>query len=162
MLYLYFESLGKLVERKSFIRYPSIKFNSSWKTEWLNEPFFRTVIREVDHVDIPDGMATEMACLLKNMRVEDLSTGTKTLMMCKYYNKLNRMTMMGKNCYKYLMDIANEKDVYMGCSNYVFFTDNDLKGRQVHFVNTDTYVDTAEAFAEIVYRIVDSGILAQI
>ena len=138
MLHLYFESLKKLIERDTFIRFPSTKFDCSWKPDWLNNPFFREVIREVDHVDIPDGMATEMACLLKNMRVEDLSTGTKSLMMCRYYNKLNRMTMMGKNCYKYLADIANEKDVYMGCSNYVFFTDGDLKGRKVHFVNGDS------------------------
>ena len=160
MLHLYFESLRKLVERKLFIRYPSIEFNCGWEPEWLNNPFFRRVIHEVDHVDIPDGMTTEMACLLKNMRVEDLSTGTKNLMMCKYYNEFNRMTMMGKNCYKYLMDIADEKDVYMGCSNYVFFTDEDLKGRSVHFVNTDDYVSTAEAFAEHVYKIVGDGALA--
>ena len=160
MLHLYFESLRKLAERKLFIQHPSIEFNCSWQSEWLNDPFFRKVIREVDHVEIPEGMATETACLLKNMRVEDLSTGTKTLMMCRYYNELNRMTMMGKNCYKYLMDIADEKDVYMGCSNYVFFTDEDRKGRKVHFINTDDYVSTAEAFAEHVYKIVGDGALA--
>lgn len=42
------------------------------------------------------------------------------------------------------MDIADEKDVYMGCSNYVFFADDDLRGRKVHFVNTDDYVSTAK------------------
>ena len=118
------------------------------------------MIHEIDHVEIPEEMATETACLLKNMRVEDLSAGTKALLICKFYNtKLNRMTMMGKNCYKYLMDIADEKDVYMGCSNYVFFTDNDLKGRKVHFVNTDDYVSTAADFAEQVYQIIRAGTL---
>ena len=105
-------------------------------------------------------MPAELACLLSNVRVEDLSSGTKSLILSKRYDKLYRMTMMGPNCYKYLMDIADEKDVYMGCSNYAFFTDEDLKGRKVHFVNTDDYVSTAEDFAEHVYRIIDSGVLA--
>ena len=160
MLHLFFEPLRKLVERETFIRFPSAKFDCSWKSEWLNDPFSRKMIHEIDHVEIPEEMATETACLLKNMRVEDLSAGTKALLICKFYNtKLNRMTMMGKNCYKYLMDIADEKDVYMGCSNYVFFTDNDLKGRKVHFVNTDDYVSTAADFAEQVYQIIRAGTL---
>ena len=160
MLHLYFESLSKLEKRESFVQCPSGIFDWSWKPEWLNDPFSRTIIHEIDHVNIPDGMNTEKACLYKNMRVEDLSSGTKNLILCKYHDGLNRMTMMGKNCYRYLMDIADDKDVYMGCSNYVFFTDEDLKGRKVHFVNTDDYVSTAEDFTEHVYRIIGSGILA--
>ena len=160
MLHLYFESLEKLEQREAFIQDPGGEFNYRWKSKWLNNSFFKKVIREVDHVDIPQGMKTETACLLKNMRVEHLSTGTKNLMLCKYRDELNRMTMMGKNCYKYLMDIADAKDVYMGCSSYVFFTDEDMKGRKVHFINTDDYVSTAEDFAEHVYRIIDSGVFA--
>ena len=159
MLHLFFESLRKLEERESFVQCPSGIFDWCWKSEWLDDPFSRKMIQEIDHVDIPDDMDTEKACLLKNMRVENLSSGTKGLILCKYYNRLNRMTMMGPNCYKYLMDIADEKDVYMGCSNYVFFTDEDLKGRKVHFVNTDDYVSTAADFAEHVHQIIGSGIL---
>lgn len=160
MLHLLFESLRKLEERESFIRCPSGIFDWSWKPEWLNDPFSRKIIREIDHVDIPDGMDTEKACLWKNMRVENLSSGTKSLILCKYYNRLNRMTMMGKNCFKYLMDIADEKDVYMGCSNYVLFSDEDLKGRKVHFLNTDDYASTAEAFAIQMHKIVGDGAVA--
>lgn len=125
----------------------------------MNDPFSRKMIHEIDHVDIPDDMDTEKACLLKNMRVENLSSGTKSLILCKYRDELNRMMMMGPNCYKYLMDIAEEKDVYVGCSNYVFFTDEDLKGRKVHFVNTDVYVSKASDFAEHVYQIIRAGTL---
>ena len=56
------------------------------------------------------------------------------------------MTMMDKKCYKYLMDIADERDVYMGCSDYFFIPDDDLKGRAVHFVNTDQYASTCSDF----------------
>ena len=159
MLHLYFEPLKKLGERELFVQCPGDFFDWSWESEWLDDPFSRKMIHEIDHVDIPEGMDTEKACLLKNMRVENLSSGTKSLILCRYCDYLNRMTMMEPNCYRYLMDIAEEKDVYVGCSNYVFFTDDDLRGRKVHFVNTDDYVSTAADFAEHVHQIVDSGIL---
>ena len=159
MLHLFFESLRKLEEREAFIQSPSGIFDWSWKSEWLDDPFSRKMIQEIDHIEIPYGMPAELACLLNDVRVENLSSGTKSLILCRYCDYLNRMTMMGPNCYKFLMDIADEKDVYMGCSNYDFFTDDDLRGRKVHFVNTDDYVSTAAGFAERVHQIVGSGIL---
>lgn len=142
MLHLYFESLRRLMKRKEFIPYPDGLFNSVWETEWVNNPLSRAIIHDIDHVEMTDGVTTEMACIMSGFRVADLCTGTKNLLLCRYYSGLNRMTMMGENCYKYLMDIADERDVYMGCSSFVSFHDDVLKGRTVHFVNTDEYVST--------------------
>ena len=157
VLHLYFDSIGRLMERKEFIPFPDGLFRSVWESEWVNNPLARTIIHDIDHVDIPDGMTTEMACIMSGRRVIDLCSGTKNLLLCRYYTGLNRMTMMGENCYKYLMDIADERDVYMGCSSYCFFTDEDLKGRSVHFVNTEKFASTREDFFWCVIDIVDEG-----
>ena len=154
MLHLYFDSLSRLMKREDFIPYPDGLFNSIWLPEWVNNPLSRAIIHDIDHVDIPDGMTTEMACIMSGFRVADLCTGTKNLLLCRYYSGLNRMTMMGENCYKYLMDIADEHDVRMGCSNSFFFRDDVLKGRTVHFVNTDKYVSTYYDFFGCVIDIV--------
>ena len=148
MLHLYFESIHKLVQREEFIRFPSEAFNCAWEPDWVNNPLSRQIIHDIDQVELREGVSTEMCCLLMGFRIQDLSTGTKNLLLCRYLNQLNRMTMMGENCYKYLMDIAQEKEVYMGCSNFVFFTQEDLRGRQVHFVNSDKYASTAGEFAD--------------
>ena len=53
------------------------------------------------------------------------------------------------------MDIADERDVYMGCCSHFFFHDDVLKGRTVHFVNTDEYVSTYYDFFGCVIHTID-------
>ena len=96
VLHLYFESIQKLKERKEFIPYPDGLFNSIWEPEWVNDPLSRTIIHDIDKVHIPDGVSTEMACIMSGFRVVDLSTGTKNLLLCRHYSGLNRMTMMAR------------------------------------------------------------------
>ena len=157
VLHLYFDSLSRLRKRKEFIPYPDVLFNSLWEPEWVNDPLSRAIIHDIDQVEMPDGVTTEMACIMSGFRVADLCSDTKNLLLCRYYSGLNRMTMMGENCYKYLMDIADERDVYMGCSSYCFFSDDDLKGRTVHFINTDEFVSNSEDFLWRVIDIVDEN-----
>ena len=94
---------------------------------------------------------------MSGFRIADLSTGTKNLFLCRYYSGLNNMSMMGRNCYKYLLDIANEREVYMRCTSHVFFHDDVLQGRTVPFVNTDEHVSTYYDFWGCIIEIVDRG-----
>lgn len=157
MLHLYFGSIDKLIKMDDFIEYPDDLFDSIWLPKWVNDPLSRTIIHDIDKVNIPAGMTTEAACIESRLRIEDLCTGTKNLLLCRYYDGLNNMSMMGKNCYKYLMDIADERDVKMGCCSHVFLHDDVLKGRKVHFINTDEFVSTYYDFLGCVVQIVDRG-----
>lgn len=157
MLHLYFEPLSKLIKRPEFIRYPSDYFDGVWELDWISDSFGRSVIESIDQVELGDDVVFSL--LKAGLRVEDLCTGTKNLLLCKHLNKLNRITMMGENCFPFLMDIAESKEVYMGCSNTVFFKDYDLKGRKVHFVNIDAYADNAIAFLERILEVEEGGVV---
>ena len=157
MLHLFYESLEKLLRRNEFIGFPDELFDELWDSQWVNNPLSRRIIHEIDRVEFPEGRTTEEACALRGMCLTDLCTGTKNLLVCKNYSGLNRMTMMGDNCYPFLMDIADQREVYMGCSNYVLFDDDILKGRTVHFLNSDLYASNEEAFTRCELDIVGGG-----
>lgn len=157
MLHLYFDDLSRLMEREEFIPYPDDFFDSVWEPAWVNDTFSRAIIHDLDHVNMLDGVTTKMACAMSGLRIVDLRTGTKNLLLCRYYTGLHHMTMMDKTCYKYLMDIADERDIYMGCSSHVFLHDDVLKGRTVHFINTDQFVSTYYDFLGCIVEIVDRG-----
>lgn len=156
MLHLYFDTLENLIARKEFIRYPGVYFDGVWERSWLDSVFGRTLIKTVDHIEV--GQDVEFSLLKAGIRVEELSTGVKNLFLCKHLDQLNRMTMMGENCYTLLMEIAEEKDVYMGCSNSVFFHDNVLNGRPVHFINSDVYVTNYAEFLDQVITLAGGGV----
>ena len=116
MLHLYLATLEELIARDDFIRYPNDYFEGVWEPEWLSDPFGRAVIETIDKV--PLGEDVERSLLEFGMRVEDLCTGTKNLLLCRHLDKMNRMTMMGENCYPFLLDAADEKDITMGVTAY--------------------------------------------
>ena len=157
MLHLYFDSLKHLVDREDFIRYPSFYFDEMFTSSWLNDDFAKRVIEEIDGIKVSDFTSTEEALIRTGISAEKLCTGTKNLIICKFENMLNRITMMGENCYPFLMELAEAKEVYMGCSNFVYFDDNVLQGRTIHMVNNDAYVSTYNDYERALYDIVGSG-----
>ena len=150
MLHIFFDKPKNLLAREDFIKYPMDYFNYSWETAWLEDSFGRSVIQSIDKVELGEDVVASL--LSAGMRVEDLCTGTKNLLLCKHIDdKMHRLSMMGGNCYKFLMDVAEEKELYMGAENTFYFKDSDLLGRTVHFVNFNTYASTAREFALQMY-----------
>ena len=157
MLHLYLATLDELIARDDFIRYPKDYFAGVWESGWLSDPFGRSVIETIDKV--PLGEDVERSLLEFGMRVEDLCTGTKNLLLCRHLDKMNRMTMMGENCYPFLLDAADEKDITMGVTAYFLIRDEALKGRKVHFVNDGSYVDNQMDFLDKITDLIADGLI---
>lgn len=83
----------------------------------------------------------------------------KNLLLCRHLNMLNRMTMMGENCYPFLLDSAEEKDITMGVTAYFLMRDDALRGRKVHFVNDDSYVDNQVDFFDKITDLIGDGLI---
>lgn len=101
----------------------------------------------------------ERSLLEAGMRPEDLYTGTKNLLLCRHLNLFNRMTMMGENCYPFLLDAAEEKDITMGVTAYFLMRDEALRGRSVHFVNDDSYVNNQMDFLDKITDLIAEGLI---
>lgn len=72
---------------------------------------------------------------------------------------INRMTMMGENCYPFLLDSAEEKDITMGVTAYFLMRDDALRGWKVHFVNDDSYVDNQVDFLDKITDLIGEGLI---
>ena len=142
MLHLYFQNLPDLMLRDDVVISPDVYFNSVWESSWVNDPFSKEIIRAIDHVDIPDSCTVEAACLKQNMLVEDLSRTTKTLILCRYVDKMFNYYAIREEGHPFLMDIADMRDVYIACGGFNTIKDKALKGRIIHLVNTDVYVSS--------------------
>lgn len=143
MLYLYFDSLDNLCERDGFIYNPSAYFDSIYEREWLQDPLIREAITTVD--EVPLGEDTFESLLRAGLRPEDLSTGTKNLVLCKFFDGMNRLSSMGENCFPFLGRISLERDVCMGCSIGFYIDEDFFDICPIHIVNSDkTYTTWTE------------------
>lgn len=132
-----------------YIVHPASEFDLSYHSEWLNTPWSRRVISEIQRIDVTDTSTTvEHILEQRSMSPEVLATGTKHLILLKYGNdtRICRMSRFGENCFKWLMDICEEKDICGVITNYVAFTDEDLKGRGVRFLDLNMVARTHEDF----------------
>lgn len=144
MLHLEYGLLDDFRSRPDFIFHPNAYFDVDYEDSWLSSDFGRDVIQTIDRIPLQEDVVLSLA--RHGMRPEDLCTGTKNLFLCKHVDKLNHMSKMGANCFPFLLDIADQKDVYMAVTAPCFMWDEQLKGRAVHFVNDDSFVNTGEDF----------------
>ena len=144
---------------KGCIYYPRAVFFNYWTKDWLNSDFGRRILTEVEGKDLSGYEDVEDALLFRHrLRPDDLSMGVKNLFLCKFMDGINRCVMMGPNCYPYLMDIADEKDVRYGMESFVVFEDEVIKGRTIYFTNLDRYVNNSDDFFDAMMQIDDTGI----
>ena len=131
MLHIKCSTWDKAIKDPRFIRSPDVTFELKCKDEWLESDFGRKIITELERIPLiyPSvKMSIHAVCALS-----EISTGGKNLFLCKYLDGLNFMDRMGDNCFDYLMDIADEKDVYMVSTAYRMYRVQSMTGRVVHF-----------------------------
>lgn len=124
-------------------------FDVSFKEEWLNDPFIRCIIADIDKIDVLDTLypTTALLALRGHVTPYQLANGTKNLILCKYEKDVwHRLSHMGENCFKWLMDIAENSEVHMVATFSRVFTEADLKGRSVYFADLDRYVSDERSF----------------
>lgn len=146
MLHLICGNYGAFTEDPEFIRHPDDFFDYYFEDEWFYDPFVRRILTDIDHLN-PEGDIFKVL-FEERMLPSDISTGSKNLVLCKYFDRLNNYLKMGKNCHPYLMEIAESKEVRMAVTAPYIMTDSSIQNRTIHFVNSDTYVNTELGFLE--------------
>lgn len=122
------------------VAFPSAEFDLLYEEAWLDDPWSRQVISDIQRIDVTDETRSVRSILAEySIPPEELATGTKNLLLTKFNpdGRKIRMSMMGENCYKWLMQIADEQDVCGVATKPLFFTAEDIGDREIYFVNTN-------------------------
>ena len=156
MLHIECTTWEKLENRRDFIRSPDATFDGWYKDEWLESDFGRKIITELEQIPMiyPSvKMSIHAVCA-----VSQISTGGKNLFLCKYLDRKNLLTRMGDNCFPYLMDIAEEKDVYMIATSYRTFTDEILRGRSIYLEDLGILVSNQNDYMSAMIKVRLAGL----
>lgn len=128
------------------LKHYKIHVEANYTREWLYDPMMRRVLTEVDH--ITEGRDPAEVMFERGQSYLELAGGTHSLMLMQHLDKLFDFARMGPNCYKYLMEIADTKDLRVGVDHsYYEFNDEITKGREIYIENTGTITaSTGELF----------------
>ncbi len=153
MLYIKGSTLEKQAKLPNMILHPKTVFKYYHTDEWLDSDFGRGLITDIEQIDVTDKSKPVKRILLENELVVDyLSTGTKNVFLCKFYENpedpsiplYNRMGFMGENCFKWLLLASLERDIHMVTTVFRKFKDSDFPaGARVVFEDVNFEADCA-------------------
>lgn len=93
-------------------------FNNTYDDVWLDDPFVKDIVRAVDNSEVQDRQCI-MSPVLGQIPPERLSGGTKALILLyKEDDFYTDLIVCGENCEKYILDIAEKKDIICALSGY--------------------------------------------
>lgn len=162
MLIIHGMTVAQEESQDHIIAWPKAMFDLNYEDEWLDDLFVRRFITDIDKIDVLDNSHPTRRLLALNGEItpELLATGTKNLILCKFISGYwNRLGHMGENCYKWLMDIAEEKDVHMVTTRVFHFTDSDIKGRKIYFADINQYITSEYAWSSAILELSYAGLL---
>ena len=118
MLYIHFGSLDDEIKDVDAV------FNLFYTPEWLDDPFVREILKDVDHCVVePYGRLQHE--FLGSFSVDGLSGGTKSLLLAYFLNgddaSIIDASNCGDNCAKWLLKISKMKDITVTLCNIMAF-----------------------------------------
>ena len=122
-------------------------FEYYYKDSWIEDKLFTRILTEIEEIPLI-GETNKESLLLYGITVNQISNGSKNLLLCKYLDMINCLSKMGSNCYHILMDLADEKDIYMVATGDCRFSDKDIDNRLISFDDTGVFVDNALDFTK--------------
>ena len=92
------------------IYYNKVYFDNTYEEEWITDDFSRKVIKDIDKAEVIGPNCIKHP-ILGQIPTTHISTGTKSLILMNYTDKIFNDTMCGDNCAKWIIDIASRKDL---------------------------------------------------
>lgn len=113
-------------------------FDNQIDQEVLLTDFSKKVIKEIDKSEVV-GKNLIVSNILGPIPPRSLSGGVKSLMILMYSDYIVKLSAMGDNCFKYLSEIAEVKDIVMCTSSSRLLYNNGFKGK-IFILNDGSYV----------------------
>lgn len=129
----------------------SVYFNNVYDPEWLEDPFVKAMIQDVDQSEV-QGPYAILSPVLGSIPPERLSGGVKTLILIdKMPDKLFNASNCGDNCAPWLLRMGKEKDVTINLRHLMEFGKEPF---DILVMNTDTHVHDMNELLDAVWRFV--------
>ena len=118
MLNIYF---GKMEDS---IYNTSLYFDNTYENDWITSDFAKEIIKDIDKSTVLSGNCIQSE-VLGQIPPTQLSGGTKTLLLI--YNvpeEVFNASTCGDNCIKWILKIAEEKDIIINVRHFINFGEN--------------------------------------
>ncbi len=149
MLHIYY---GDLKDEK-YISVPDVFFDNTYEDDWITDGLSVEMIKDVDRSAVVGPHLIESP-FLGPISPERLSGGVKTLIMInKDQNHFFNASACGDNCAKWILKIADEKDITIRLGYLMDFGDGELN---IEIVNTG---DIVHSLAELNEAVLKAGLL---
>ena len=102
-----------LGDMENAIYHPPVYFDNTYEDEWITDELSVKMIKDIDKSEVLGENCIESP-ILGQISPKDLSGGAKTLMLI--YNNPNLVinaSACGDNCVKWLLQMAEEKDIFI-------------------------------------------------
>ena len=124
-------------EMSDVIYNTSIYFKNTYEDEWITDPFTKEMILDIDKSSVLEGSVIDSPVMGK-IPPTSLSGGVKTLILMKYEpDKIWNASACGDNCAKWILKIAEEKELTINLRNIMDFGSGEFT---IHILNTDQIV----------------------
>ncbi len=126
-------------------------FNHVFEDEWIDDPFVREMIMDVDRSEVISSHIIESP-VLGPITPRELSGGVKVLILLLMDDSFTyNISNCGDNCAKWILKIAEKKDITVFLQHIMHF-----KGEfQIRIMNTDTIVQNER---EYVTELINVGV----
>ncbi|MBP3296390.1 MAG: DUF4869 domain-containing protein [Lachnospiraceae bacterium] len=131
MLSIYYGDMDNVIYNTS------VYFRNTMRGEWLEDPFVKEMIKDVDNSEVLGNGAIKSP-VLGIIAPNTLSGGVKTLILIyKMQNKIFNASNCGDNCAKWLLKMGEMKDVTVNLRHLMDFGDGEY---QIKVLNEDQIV----------------------
>lgn len=124
-------------EMKNSIYNTEVYFKNTYEEDWITSPLAKEIIKNVDNSEVLSGYCI-MSPVLGQIPPVQLSGGTKTLLLIMNdEERVFNASTCGDNCAKWLLKIAEEKDVLINLRHIMDFGND---GFEIMIENNKTVV----------------------
>ena len=136
--------LGEMPEA---VYHPPTYFDNQYRDEWITDPLTVEMIKDVDKSDVVGAHLIESP-VLGPIPVKAISGGVKTLILFRFDDsgKVFNASACGDNCAKWILKIAELKDITINLRHVMDFGDAAFKAE---VLNTGTIVHDMMEFSAI-------------
>lgn len=140
MLNIYFGDMKEAVYNTS------VYFKNSFEDSWIITDFAKEVIQDVDKSTVIDSGLIDSPVMGK-IPPTSLSGGTKTLLLiANDSNRIFNASTCGDNCAKWILKIAESKDITINLRHIMNFGSGDFN---IHVLNTNQTVHNMKELVPI-------------
>lgn len=149
------EFAEKFIDKKKFIEFPNVYFDNIKKEQWFNNELVRDIIKEIDNAYVELGFSVRSIEYGTGYSVNDLSGGSKFLILAHMLRDKVYLATMGDNCTDLLEQIAMDyekehKDLII-VSNYLHrFNFKHIK--EIEYVNWGV---RCKSWRDVYYKVYD-------